>query len=159
VVRYGTSVSELAATFMGHASGLGRGYLTRRLLSLLEFDHGSVVWDAIPMETVESWHLNMRAHRRPLHKWTCGRVRRQFCMSPLQVSTVACSWGLYDEDVEACMVKAKASVVLSVARDLLRYEKAPSQDGMTVKLPWWPSSKELAMSLVTMTAEGVSPRD
>ena len=51
-------------------------------------------------------------------------------------------------EVETCMVEAKPSAVLNVVRDLLRYEGAPSQDGTTVELPWWPSPTELANKML-----------
>ena len=44
VVQYGNEVVILAARVMGPAADLGRGYLTRRLLSLVELEYGPAVW-------------------------------------------------------------------------------------------------------------------
>ena len=145
---YGRAVSGMAALFMGPASDLGGGYLARRLLSLVELEQGAEVWDPLPMGTVQSWLPDMNKHTEPLHTWTCARVRKEFCMSPLQVSSVACFWGQTNKEAETCLVEAKPSAILNAVRDLMRYEEAPSQDGMTVQLPWWPATSELANKML-----------
>ena len=155
MVSYGQAVPGLAASFVDHADDLDMSYMIRRLLSLIDQEYGPAVWDAVPMSVLQGWHPYRAGSCSPLFPWDCGRVRQEFSMSPLQVSSVACCWaesqgiGHIDRprDMETCWMSAKASGILSTARELQRYEKAQSQDDMTAWLPCWPSTIELTRAL------------
>ena len=93
VEEFGRSAADLSSLFVGSRSDVGRHYLCRKLLSCLERERGSGVWDAGLMSELQAWLPDMGEHCRPLYAHKCGYVRMRFGISPLLVSACACNWG------------------------------------------------------------------
>ena len=83
-----------------------------RLLTLLEFEFGSCVWDATPMLHVLQWVG--RDHCSPLLKMSGREVRERFGMSPLLVPRNARMWGTNQKTHLPRLLKADDRNILNL---------------------------------------------
>ena len=85
-----------------------------RLLTLLELDFGSSVWDATPMRDVLQWVTEGGDHCSQLLKMSGREVRERFGMSPLLVPWHARMWGMVQMAHISRLLKADERKLLNV---------------------------------------------
>ena len=154
---FAQAVGEVAAACMPGRSGFARKYLTRRLLSLLEIEHGPNVWDPLTMAELQEMAPDAKKHTGLLAHWGCEQVRRHFGMSPLQISSAASSWESVNKADGDYLSQLSPTQIFNSIRTLHRTEAAPSHDGPPAQLSWWPSMRQLSRALVeesTMSGPG-----
>ena len=148
LLRFALVAGQLAEAFMpGGANAVRRQYLTRWLLSLVEHQYGPEVWDPLSMAQLQQWAPDVNSHCSVLGSWACERARLEFGMSPLHISSAACFWRTMEREAGSLLLSAKPSAVLNSVRELHRSEPAPSHDGSSVQLSWWPSMRELSLAM------------
>ena len=150
-------VSEAVAACMPGDAGSGIQYSTRRLLSLLEMQHGPQVWDPLTMAELQQMASDANKHTGRLAHWGCEQVRRHFGMSPLQISSAASSWESVNKADGDYLSQLSPTQIFNSIRTLHRTEAAPSHDGPPAQLSWWPSMRQLSRALVeqsTMSGPG-----
>ena len=63
---FAQAVGEVAAACMPGDAGFGLQYLTRRLLGLLEIQHGPKVWDSLSFAELQEFASDANQHCRAL---------------------------------------------------------------------------------------------
>ena len=87
-------------------------------------------------------------HSGRLGDWACEQVRLQFGMSPLQISSAASSWETVNKADADHLLKVSPGDIFNSIRAFHRTEAAPSHDGPSAQLSWWPSMRQLSRALL-----------
>ena len=144
---FAQAVGEVAAACMPGDAGFGLQYLTRRLLGLLEIQYGPEVWDPLSFAELQEFASDANQHCRALGEWGCEQVRRHFGMSPLLISSAVSSWETVKKAEGDQLSKVQPREILNSIRTLHRTEAAPSHDGPSAQLSWWPTMRQLSRAV------------
>lgn len=117
VEAYGRSVHALTGKLVSVGSEYARGTLGRILLDLAERAGGADLWDEVPMMTLGQWLPDANGHCAPLDGWTGREVRARFAMSPLEVSKLACMWGMAKKAHLDVLATSSARDVINAVAD------------------------------------------
>ena len=124
---YRSRVMTLVDLIVSEEAHMSRGYAARTLMSLLQIEHGTHVWDEMKMSELAELLPDENSHLMPLSTWLARDVRIRFGLSPLAVSGMACLWGTVNQAHLEMLPRATNRDILNLVTAPLGEPMASSQ--------------------------------